>query len=154
MDDDKRNHTKTSFSSYSKVCYSDPKNPGKMICKESNNKDGNKQVKEYFFDTNEQISINSNNNSFTDLFSNFFRKPIERKDVHNLEENDIRNLLTMQEQIVNKMFNESPLVSILFPSENNIIFDDHLFFDNTNDYFKKVQKKRPDVYHSYKIYEV
>lgn len=147
MDDDRRNHTKTSFSSYSKVCYSDPKNPGKMICKESNNKDGNKQVKEYLFDTNEQIPIHSNNNSFKNYISNFFGKPIERREINYSEENDIQNILDLQEQLVNKMFNESPLFSMLFPLQNNIIFDE-------KNILMEEPKKRPDVYHSYKIYEV
>jgi hypothetical protein len=47
---------KSSYKSFSKVCYSDEKNPGRMICKEYGDHDGKKVEKEY----TKEVSYNKN----------------------------------------------------------------------------------------------
>ncbi len=152
MDDERKNHMKSSYSSYSKVCYSDLNNPGKMICKERNNNNGNKQVKEYLYDSKEQNVNDTKNNSFSHYITNLFRKPIDIKEVKSIEEDEIQHMIALQEQMINKMFNESPLVSLMFPTQNYTIFNENDYFENRR--YKEEPKKRPEVYHSYKIYEV
>jgi hypothetical protein len=60
-DENNNGFYQSSFSSFSKVCYSDPNNPGKMICKESRNNNGNSNTNEYSYD----ISRANNSNEFT-----------------------------------------------------------------------------------------
>jgi len=71
---------KSSFKSFSRVCYNDPQNPGKMICKESENNNGNKNMREFISDlenkeimnmnmNNRRNNMNNNLNSHNDYYS-------------------------------------------------------------------------------------
>lgn len=84
------NYVKSNFASYSKICYSDPNNPGKMICKESSDNNGNKHNKEYVYDrnsnnyTNLPISeeFNRYNNNFNN--SNYYNENNNNKNNNNM----------------------------------------------------------------------
>lgn len=66
-DNQNRFNYQSNFSSFSKVCYSDPNNPGKMICKETNNTNGNQNEKEYSIDmqNNRRFDNRENYNQFS-----------------------------------------------------------------------------------------
>lgn len=61
--DNPSNIRRSNFKSYSRVCYSDPNQQGKMICKEDENINGNRNHKEIIYDTKSNTSNIVNNQS-------------------------------------------------------------------------------------------
>ena len=93
----------TKSSSFSRVCYSDPNNPGKMICKSSNAKDifdGNKK-RHYRHETPEEIYDNNNN-----FFGNYNIMNNPPNQYNNSNNNFDRGKLFLIKKIMNTYYRE------------------------------------------------
>lgn len=77
---------KSNFKSYSRVCYSDPNQPGRMICKEDENINGNRNHKEIIYNTKSNTSdiINQVENQQQQVgFVPFLKSLFNRNSQHN-----------------------------------------------------------------------
>lgn len=68
--DNNNSYFNSSYKTFSKVCRSDPENPGRMICKEVGDDNGKKVEKEYFKElpgySSQQKNHYLNTSNFTD----------------------------------------------------------------------------------------
>jgi len=117
---------RSNFKTYSRVCYSDPNQPGKMICKEDENINGNRNHKEVVYNTNshtnqyqntQNIENIENNHGFIPFLKTLFKRnddysqSTNQSQNHNINSNyhhnnnHINNQLFEMNQIGNDIFN-------------------------------------------------
>lgn len=165
-DNDKRNKVYSSYVTFSRVCHSDPNNPGKMICKEVDSTNGEKHSKEFTYDikngNSEYNNLGSDNhhNSVFSQISNMFNNRAHTKSEHinhpsiiiprNFEE-----LFGFNDPFFNDFsFFDDSLDDLM--GLNDLLFNRYqLYNPNTmNQEMNYKERKRPETYHNYKVYDV
>ncbi len=171
---DKRNKIYSSFTSFSRVCHSDPQNPGRMICKEIDNTNGEKNTKEFVYDNKGLQELNNFGSEHHSMFSqikdllnrrNNFKEndPIDNKHNWNNQINHSSNIIPKHiEDLFG--FNDPFFTEItsfdIDESFDNLVDLNNLFFNRYEPQMRnlnmsnKQERQRPDTYHNYKVYDV
>jgi len=175
-DNDRRNKTYSTFASFSRVCHSDPQNPGRMICKEVDNTNGEKNTKEFIYDRNGLQDLNKFGSEHNSMFShikelfnrrnNFSNEQITQRPNWDNQLNSSSIIPRHFEDFFgfnNPLFTEFTSFDIDNSFDNDLISLNDLFFNRNQSHLynmgnqnmnNKKERQRPDTFHNYKVYDV